>query len=253
MSTGYRWPKRTNCLFRNSMPSTYQDKQLQAIRNLEAAAATGNGQSTIVPMLSDAGSYAADDRLCLAAVCFLGDRLGSLIADSFASQLRAVEPHHYFYPPQSLHVTIQNLRTISTPPTFDDAHIETARQVFERVVAAHRSFDLQLAGALKLPTSLSICGISDEALPELVLDLRNGLAEAGIPDDKKYNGDVIFANVTFCRYTCAPSSAFLNVAQQAADSFSATLPVHAIDLIITNAACHPEKTRLLHRFELQPQ
>ncbi len=235
------------------MASIYQDKQLQAIKNLEAAAASGNGQSTIVPMLSDADSYAADDRLCLAALCFLGARLGSQIVDSFASKLRAVEPHHYFYPAQSLHVTIQNLRTISKPPTFDDAHIETARQVFARIVSARKTFDLQLSRILKLPTSLSICGVSDEALPELVLDLRNGLAEAGIPDDKKYNGDVIFANVTFCRYTRKPGSAFLNVAQQAADSFSATLPVHAIDLIITNAACHPEKTRLLHRFELQHQ
>lgn len=243
-----RWPRRTDGV--GNMPSSYQEKQLLAMRDLEAASADGGTRSTIVPMLRDAAAYASDDRLCLTAVCFLDETLASSISSEFLAQLKETDPHHYFYLPRSMHVTIQNLRTICAPPSFDAEHIRTAEDVLARVIAAHKAFELKLEGILKLPTSVSIAGLSDEGLPELVLDLRQALADAGIADDKKYNGDVVFANVTVCRYTHSPSEPLLNLLESQGDRFFGSLPVRAIDLITTNAACHPDKTTVIRRFAL---
>lgn len=234
------------------MPSSlYQDKQILAMRDLEAASVKGGACSTIVPMLSNVDAYASDRRLCLTAVCFLEETLAAGINSTILAKLQAVEPHHYFYFPQSLHVTIQNLRTISAPPAFDNEHIRVAEAVLGRVIGAHKAFDLQLQGMLKLPTSVSIAGLSDESLPKLVLELRQELLYAGIADDKKYSGDVVFSNVTVCRYTQTPSDSFIEIVRQHADCFFGMLRVQAVDLIATNAACHPSKTRVLQRFPLR--
>lgn len=230
---------------------SYRDKQLQAIHALEQAASSGAAASisTIVPMMDD---YASDNRLCLTAVAFVPDDVADIIERDLIAPLRRIEPEHYYYPAASLHVTLQNLRTINEPRSYDDAHIALAREVFQRVVARHSAFELEVEGLLRMPTSLSVTAFSDESLGELALDLRAELAAAGIPDDKIYSsGDVVFANITVCRYANRPAGTFTGVLQNAAVHGFSTMRVDQVDLIETNAVCHPDKTKLLASFKLK--
>lgn len=222
----------------------YKNKQLAAMLVLE-----GRGQhSSTVPMMSD---YANDERLCLTAAAFLPDPVQREIGSEIVGVLKKIEPHHYFYNPGSFHITIQNVRRISSPPAFNENDIATAIEVLEKEFTASPPLEFELAGVLRLPTSMAIRAFAQPILLNLVQRTRNALQQAGLPDDKEYvSNQVIFGNVTICRYTSEPSAAFLNHAETLLTPFTKFLTLNEVRLISTNAACHPAFTKTLATFKL---
>lgn len=231
------------------MPVSYREKQLLAIRNLEKAFSEGAQPATVVPIVAD---YENDSRMCLTAVCFLPQSLASRVIEEVSAPLRLLEPHHYYYPLESLHITVQNLRTIAEPPRFDSAHVETARRVLSTIIPGQTEFEVDLQGVIRLPNSISIAGFSDESLGQLATSLRPALREAAIPDDKQYgDADVVFANVTICRFVQPPGHLFRKAVERVTDEFYGKVLVDLVQLIQTNAVCHPNKTSVLDSFALR--
>lgn len=223
----------------------YPSKQRVAFRKLEQQAGAG---ATVVAMSSD---FEGDKRLCLTAACFVGPTLGSLISEKLIKPLREIEPHHYFYPVDSMHVTLRNVQTIADPPTFGDREIQLASEALRNCLVGENAFEISLQELFVMPTSLSVCGFSSDALQEIVDRMGLALESAGVPDNKNYSSDgIAFANVTFCRYSRQPGPAFLEAVETARDTHIGTLTVSAINLVVTNAVCHPSPTRIIETFQL---
>lgn len=222
--------------------STFQLRQLTLMRQLETRAASGTATSAFVSMQQD---YVNDPRLCLTIVSFLSPKLQESIDDNLIKPLRALEPDFYYFPRESLHITIQNIRTVADPPLYTAADIATADRLLAGFLNRHRgTFTFQLRGTIKFPTSAAIIALIEPAYDAFVKQLRTELAAAGIPDNKTYFTDeMVFANCTFCRYTHAPSEKFLKRLEGFADTNLGEFTAEKMTLIQTNAGCHPSKTK----------
>lgn len=227
--------------------SSYRQKQEELFNRLEEEFKTGKAKATVVEPVED---YLKDKRICLTSVAFVPEEFGKIIQESFISPLRGVGSG-YFYPLESLHMTIQNIRTVNLPPLFDEEDIEKARKVFREIVSKHTHFEVELCGLFELPTSLGIRGYSEESLGELAMELSQGLRKVGVPDNKKYaSSTTVFGNVSICRYTTESSKEFADKVKELKRVEVGIIPIKKVSLITTNSVCHPAFTNIIEEFWL---
>ncbi|HEY9783975.1 MAG TPA: hypothetical protein V6D17_01145 [Candidatus Obscuribacterales bacterium] len=227
------------------MLQTYARKQLEIIHALENGA--GKKLSTIVPMRDD---YVSDERRCLTCVQFVGGDIAGKIIE-IGESLRVQDPRQYYYPIESLHMTVQNIRVTSAPRSYSDDNVETAKRVLAVVVPQFHSVNLRVARILELPTSLSVCVFFGEDVAAMIRMLRTYLADAGLPDDKEYvSDDAIIGNITFCRFRTEPNEAFRAYVQRYKQKEIGELQLSRVSLIETGDVCHPSQTKVLASFDL---
>jgi len=189
--------------------------------------------------------------MCLTAIVFLPEKIREIISQGVISPLKKTNHKQYFFPPDSLHITIKNIRTISHPPQFNEQDIEKTIKVFSQVIPHHHAINFRFQGLLELPTSLGVRGFSNETLKDLVLDLDNQLTHAGVPDNKKYaSNKIFFSNTTICRYTSQPNSSFTDIIKELKNEFFGEFTANEVCLITTNAVCHPDKTTIIEKYYL---
>jgi 2'-5' RNA ligase len=216
---------------------TYQKKQLAAIVSLETPGL--NKRTSVVPMSRD---YARDESRCLTSLQFIPAEIGSRIVD-FTAQLQAADSSHYYYPLESLHMTVQNIRVLSNPPTFQQEDIARAKNVFAQVLGGRAQDEVRAERLLLLPTSLCVSLFFGEHLANMIKDLRHALDAAGLKDDKLYiSDDVILGNITICRFQAPPNHAFIELVRQNKEIAFGEFPINKVSLVTTGAICHPAST-----------
>lgn len=227
----------------------FQKKQLDLMRQMEVQALSNPAVTTIVPMQTD---YANDPQLCLTCVSFLPKDIATRIQTQILTPLKTIEPDFYYYPIESLHVTIQNIRVINYPLHFGPTEIAKTKKLLSEFVPGYEPFRFELSGTIHMPTSLVVIALVDPAYDQFVRTLRQALIDAGIPDDKKYFTDeIVFANTTVCRYTHAPSQKFLQEVKKLRDEHIGAFTVHEVSLIETNAGVHPSKTKVFGTYRFK--
>ncbi|MBI1919130.1 hypothetical protein HYS29_00905 [Candidatus Microgenomates bacterium] len=105
------------------MNPNYSLQQKRLVKQLEGSFIKDTHNSTVVEMQKD---YANDDQICLTSVVFIPNEISSKIISNVINKLKRIDPQHYFYPPESMHLTIKNIRTISKPPLFTQTDIHKA-------------------------------------------------------------------------------------------------------------------------------
>jgi len=161
------------------------------------------------------------------------------------------DDRQYYFPSNSLHITTQNVRVVNDPPLFTTENITKAKQIFSKIAAKYQPFTLELKGLLELPTSISVRGYSDKIFGDFVLELREELKKAGIPDDKKYSSkNIVFGNSTTCRFTKKPTESFFTKVKKLKNIEIGKFEIKTIALITTNAVCHPDKTSIIATYNL---
>ena len=81
--------------------TTFQRKQLDLMRQMEASLASGSNASTIVPFQKD---YVTDRQLCLSVNTFIPKKVATTIQTNLIMPLKAIDPRHYYYGNEALHV-----------------------------------------------------------------------------------------------------------------------------------------------------
>lgn len=225
----------------------YQQKQIVLMRQMEDSLAKNTAASTIVIIQKD---YVNDPQLCLTCVSFLPKNIAETIQTQLLTKLATIESAFYYYPVQSLHVTIQNIRIINNPPHFCSADIAKAQQLLQNFIPAYKPFVFEFFGILLLPTSLAIIALITPEYERFVRAFRQALINAGIPDDKQYfTNEIIFANTTICRYTHEPSQEFLDELKKYERTSFGSMRAQEVSLIQTNAGAHPSKTKVLGTYQ----
>ena len=231
------------------MSRTYQDRQKQLIDSIRNDVSTVTAQASVVPMQAD---YAADPGRCLTSVMFVPRPIAKRLQAEVQQTLARVEPQHYYNPPESMHITIKNVRVAEAPPTFDDADIAQVHGCFAGIVPRHARFPFVFEQLVIFPNSVSLVGYSDESLRSLVRDLDGGLRAVGMPDNKRYLSDeVFFGNITLCRFTHPPSIALIETVDHLNRAWRPIeICLSHIELIAGNASATPATLKRLHRYEL---
>ncbi len=220
------------------------------MRQMELSLASDVSASAVVPMQKD---YIHDPKLCLAAVSWLPKRISVAIQTKLIAQLSAIEPDFYYYSGESLHITVQSIRTINDPPHFGPPEIAKSQNLLSACINTRTDpFEFELRGLLSMPTSVSVIALVTPDYDRIVRSLRVQLVAAGIHDDKKYfTNETVFANVTICRYTHAPSRKFLDAVLAYKDMHIGRFVAESVSLIETNAAAHPSKTRVFGTYKFR--
>ena len=216
---------------------TYQQQQRELIATIRQNMGSMAQRATTVPMQSD---YAQDPARCLTLISFVPAAATRTIQRTLQTQLEAVAPEHYFYPAESMHITIKNIRSAATPPGFSAHDIARADQLLGTILTGRPAIHFKFQELVAFPNSISLIGYSSAALQALVLDLDRTLRAAGLPDDKRYMSDtVFFGNITFCRFTTDPTPAFLDAARSLTLAAPVQVEVNELTLITCNAAAAP--------------
>lgn len=169
--------------------------------------------------VSPTTNYDSDPRLCLTSVHIPHQHLINQIQQQLITPLRQIEPNFYYYPPDSLHMTIKSVRAVNHPPHFDEQDIKQAQQIFTRIITRHRKFEVYFERLLLFPHNLALIGTTNPELDKIILDLNQALNSADIPDDKTYaNEKYFFSNVTLVRFNTSPLAEFRKEVESLSDS-----------------------------------
>ncbi|MFA6097912.1 MAG: hypothetical protein WCV50_03875 [Patescibacteria group bacterium] len=228
---------------------SYQDKQRKLFEKIEAGFKQGQTPSTTVESVKD---FLNDKRICLTTVSFAPLDIRRALTEKIINPLKKIDPGQYYFPEDSLHLTIKNVKVAKDPPSFTAEDADRVAETFSRVFPRHRAITFDLQGLLELPVSVMVKAVCDESLRFLINDLDQALGSIGLPDDKKYaSSEIFFGNTTVCRYTHSPSPAFLEKVKELKNVRIGKMPVKEVSLIITNAVCYQKKTKIVKRFYLQ--
>lgn len=229
---------------------SYQQKQLRLFSKLEKQFRQGQTPATLVTPSAD---YTDDKRICLTSVVFIPKNLQKVILEKIIKPLKNADPNQYYYLPQSLHLTIQNIRTVNLPLLFTDGDIEKVKTVFAKTIPKYQPFEFDLEGLFELPTGISIRGFTSEVLGNLVMELRENLKKVGVADNKTYSSETVFGNISVCRYYLKqPNASFFRKVKQLKNTKVGKLKVKTISLITTNCVCHPNFTKIIKTYNLLP-
>jgi len=192
------------------MSNNYSSQQKDLVGQLEASFANNTDKSKVAEVLEAQDDYVKDKRIFLTSVIFPPAEITAKITVEIIDKLRVIDPDQYFLPPESMHLTVKNIRTISDPPSFTAEDIVKVNKLFSELIPQYPSFEFQVEDVVLFPTSISVMAYSDDTLQKLVLALDQGLKEIGFPDNKKYFSNSIFwGNITLCRFTKNPSEKFV--------------------------------------------
>ncbi len=180
--------------------------------------------------------YENDPRICLTSVHIPSDSLKQKIQNEIIKPLQKISEDIYFYSPDSIHMTIKNIRVINNPPHFINSDIEKAKQIFSKVISRHKKFKVYFYRLLLFPNNLALIGTTDLELDNIVLDLDKELKEAGLPDDKQYtNSQYFFSNMTLARFSVC-SDEFRKKVKKLSDSIRfEPYTVDSVSLVTCNA------------------
>jgi len=186
--------------------STHQDSQKKVIDVIENQIKTDSLTSSIVSPIED---FEHDPRICLTSVHFPHEELVRSIEKSITLPLKYIEPDQFYYPMNSFHMTIKNIRLISNPPNFSDSDVQKVTKIFSDVIPSHKKFTVYFYRLLLFPFNLALIGTTDPEFDSIILDLDKRLKDTDIPDDKKYvNDSYFFSNMTLVRFTKPISDIF---------------------------------------------
>jgi 2'-5' RNA ligase len=227
----------------------YQDRQRELILDIEKG--YRDRPTALNPGTAD--DFANDPRLALVCLYFVPEQVQDFILSEISSPLRAADPALYFYPRASLHLTVKNVRYINSPPNYTAADIQKVRRGFRGVVPGIKAFPMDLEWIFEQPSSLSVCGFSDDSLLRIVNTLNQTLIDVGVPDDKKYfSQEIFFGNVSFCRFQEPPNQAFREKVRELKQVKVGRVTIDKVWLVETDLVCHPARTRVLEEFRLAP-
>lgn len=217
----------------------HQKKQIEVINKIVGQVSMHSLSFSTVSPVND---YENDPRISITSVHLPDQKLIKQVR-KIIKPLQIIEPSFYYYPDDSLHLTMKNVRFINNPPRFTQKDIEKANEVFSMVVPRHKQFRTYFYRLFLFPNSLSLLGTTDPELDDLVLDLDKDLKENGIPDDKVYiNSKYFFCNMTLARFNTQPSQDF----KQKVLELSQTLKfepytINSVTLLVCNAVLKKRK------------
>lgn len=177
--------------------NNHQLNQIKVINKIEKQV---NKNTLNFSTVSPVEDYLNDPRICLTSAHFIKENLISEI-HKITDVLKKIKPDCYYYPDNSLHTTIKNIRSIKNPPNFNQTDIIKVKNIFSKVIPDHNKYNIYFYKLLLFPNSLSLIGTTDIEYDNLILDLDRELKKGNIADDRIYNNSkYFFSNITLARF-----------------------------------------------------
>ncbi|HLD92304.1 MAG TPA: hypothetical protein VI795_02810 [Patescibacteria group bacterium] len=224
----------------------HQLKQIEVIKKIEKL--FNQNKISAVSKIDD---YENDPRICLTSVHFPSKKLTKIIVAKIIEPLQKIDKNIFYYPPESLHLTVKNIRTINNPPDFKTNDLLTAKKVFSKVIPKLHKFKIYYYKLVIYPNSLSIVYTTDPELDLIFSELDKALNKSGLPDNKFYaNNKYIISNITLARFYGQPTPEFKNEVKRIAKlNIFDNYIIDSVTLLTANAAMKNKK--IIGKWKLQ--
>lgn len=224
----------------------YIDQTRLVISGLESHA----GDITKLPHVAAMRSeYDSDQSRCLTTVHFLPAIIRERIKKLIIEPLQAIEPEHYFYPPDDLHLTLKNIRANQFPSSFSDDDIQKVDALLARLIPTLPPLHFTLEGALLFPTNIWLAGYADESLERFIHLMDQELEKIGLKDDRKRASDKYFwTNISVCRFVHTPGPKLIEIAKELRHVKLGEVIVDHLELVTGNTALQKGSRKILERY-----
>lgn len=213
--------------------NNHQKKQIEVINQIESQINNNKLKFSVVAPVED---YNNDPRLCLTSIHIPSNFLKQKVLDEIIKPLKKLLPNAYFYSPDSMHMTIKNIKVINNPPNFTRDDVQTAKKIFTEIIPKHKKFQVYFYRLLLFPNNLALIGTTDSELDNIILDLDTIFKKNNLEDDKTYlNSQYFFSNMTLARFS-NPSVDFVKKVQELSKQIKfEPYIVDSVSLITCNA------------------
>jgi 2'-5' RNA ligase len=166
-------------------------------------------------------------------------------------RLHEYGPQHYYYPVDTMHVTVLNLDGFLRGGQYAVDHLANLRAA----VAAHPSFDLTVCGLNVSPTTVFAQVVPcDRTLHALRRDL-SGIAQGGVPRSDSANvfGSgvrTLLAHASVARFSGQVSTEFLDELSRFRHVQFGRWTVHEVELVQTDKLLSRDGTQVIERMPL---
>jgi 2'-5' RNA ligase len=154
-------------------------------------------------------------------------------------RLRAVGPRHHYYPPETMHVTVQNLDALAPAAPLPDGLVE--------LVAARAPFRLAMRGLGVGPGAVFALALPGDAT---MASLRAGLAGLAGGHNRGRSGRGL-GHANLVRFSGPVTAGFLAELARLRRQDFGTFTVDEVELVRTDRLLSPEGTTTLGRLRLE--
>jgi 2'-5' RNA ligase len=154
-------------------------------------------------------------------------------------RLRAVGPRHHYYPPETMHVTVQNLDALAPAAPLPDGLVE--------LVAARAPFRLAVRGLGVGPGAVFALALPGDAT---MASLRAGLAGLAGGHNRGRPGRGL-GHANLVRFSGPVTAGFLAELARLRRQDFGTFTVDEVELVRTDRLLSPEGTTTLGRLRLE--
>lgn len=171
----------------------------------------------------------------------------------FLEQLKAIDPHQYYYPESDLHITVMAI--ISCYEGFALEQIEVAEYVrlIQKSLEGLNSFDINFRGLTASPSCILLQGFwKEDTLNHLRENLRLHFKNSNVQQsiDQRYAIQTAHSTVVRLRKPLLNKASWLEYMEGYRDFDFGTFTVDGVELVFNDWYQREEKVKKLHCFKL---
>ena len=193
-----------------------------------------------------------DKRMGLTLIIRPSDHVKTRIKN-FLDELRAADPHQYYYPESDMHITVMSV--ISAYPGFDlqSVSIPDYTDTIKKSLAGLKPFDICFSGLSASPSCIMIRGFFNNNTINTIRDnLRANFRDSGLQQsmDSRYVIETAHSTVVRFREKLSDKERFLNLIEQYHEQDFGTFTADTVEFVCNDWYQRKKYVSGLCRFRL---
>lgn len=172
---------------------------------------------------------------------------------SFLDQLKAIDPHQYYYPESDLHITVMAIISCYEGFTLNQVIVEEYVELIQKSLESVHPFEIECKGLTASPSCILLQGFwKDDTLNQIRENLRFHFKNSHLQQsiDQRYAIQTAHSTVVRLRKPLLNKAAWLECVEAYRDFDFGTFTVDTVDLVFNDWYQREEKVKELHCFKL---
>lgn len=170
----------------------------------------------------------------------------------FLNELKAVDPHQYYYPPSDFHITVMSIISCYQGFSLDMVTIDEYQKIIEKCIKNILNEKIVLKGITASNSCIMLRGFPETgALNQLRDNLRQNFGESDLMNSMDSRYVINAAHLTVMRFKTNPQNAtgLLKIIEKYKDFNFGKFEIKKFELVFNDWYLRNENTRILYVFK----
>ncbi|MFD2288484.1 mutarotase [Pedobacter petrophilus] len=213
----------------------------------ESAAKIANGDYEIDELID-----AQDDYRFGITLVIRPDESTKANIQRFLTEVKAIDPHQYYYQDADLHITVMSIISCYTGFNLRQINVPDYVKLIEQILIKHRNFKIQFKGLTASPSCILLQGFLTDTLNEIRDDLRIGFKGTNLQQsiDKRYTIQTAHSTIIRFRRALQNKNGLLKLVEKYRNFDFGTFEVQQLELVYNDWYQREKFVNKLHEFHL---